>query len=171
MDVGEDAGETSVYLLRPRVPAVECTQARLDMRDPTTVVEGAETAGHRRGRVALDDDPVGLLRLEHRADPFENGDRHVRQRLGRAHYVEVVVGHDLEQRKHLVDHLAVLRRYAHARAEDVAPPIELAQDRRELDHLRPCAEDRENLDHKEAGSVEPAWRKGRLILERRAGRN
>ena len=66
--------------------------------------------GHRGGGVALDDDPVGLLRVHHLAEAGEQAGRERIERLVGLHQVEVVVGRDAGDREDLVEHRAVLAR-------------------------------------------------------------
>ena len=147
MDVREHARDTPVHLLGPRIVLVERPQTGLDVADLPALLERSERAGHGRRRVALDEHPVGMLLLENRAEPVDDRDRDVVQRLGVLHHVQVVIRPDLEQVEHLVEHLPMLAGHADPRLEHVRPPLELPDDGRELDRLRTRAEDSQNLDH------------------------
>ena len=57
------------------------------------------------------------------------------------HGFEIMVGADVESRKHLVEQLAVLRGHANARAEFAGPDAQPRQDRTQFDGLRTGAED------------------------------
>ena len=123
---------------------VPAAQARLHVGDGNLAVVGGERTGHRGSGVALDYHPVRLLRIEHFADTGEQGRGQSVERLVRLHKVEVVVGHDARDLKHLVEHAAVLPGHAHAAVEPGVRPQRMDQ-REELDGFGAGAEDGEDL--------------------------
>jgi hypothetical protein len=97
-----------VHLLRPRPVDVAGAQAGLDMADRDAVMERGQGRGHRRGGIAMHQHVVGAdLRVE-RVKPFEQPGTQAIEGLVGHHDIEVMVGGDLEQRHHLVEHRPVL---------------------------------------------------------------
>lgn len=110
-------GELTIGLLGPRAVDVARAQSRLDVRDPDLPVKGGERRGEGRRRVAVDENDVGLEVVQHIAHPQQHVGSHVVEILSRFHDVQVVIGGDIEEPKHLVEHLAVLRGDADADVE------------------------------------------------------
>ena len=121
--VGDEVHHAPVHFLGERVLEVAGAQAGLDVADAHATVEGGDRGAHRRRRVALDEQPVGLLAGEDRVDSGEHARREGVHRLVGTHEVEVDVGLQGEEREHLVEHLAVLR----GGAEDRLAPGLLAE--------------------------------------------
>jgi hypothetical protein len=59
MQIGQHSGDAPVDLLRIRSVLVEGPQAGLDMPEANSGIESRHRGRHGRGRVALDEDPVG----------------------------------------------------------------------------------------------------------------
>ena len=66
---GDRADDLAVHLFRPRRINIVGTEAGFDVSHRNLVVEGSQSAGERRGRVALHDDPIGLKSVEDLSDP------------------------------------------------------------------------------------------------------
>ena len=119
-------------------------QARLDVADAHAAVKRGQRGSHRGRRVALHQEPVGLLARQDRIQVREDAGGELARRLVRPHQVQVDVGCDLEEREDLVEHLAVLCGRAHddARSALFAQPVD---DRSHLDGLGARADDDEQL--------------------------
>ena len=136
--------DAAIHLLGEGMLEVARAEPRLDVPDAHPSVERREGGGHRRGRVALDEEPVRRLAREH---VVETGEDARGERVGRlvgAHQVEVDVRREAEESEHLVEHFAMLR----GRAEDhgrTRLAAQAANDRSHLDGLGPCSDDDEQL--------------------------
>jgi hypothetical protein len=138
-ELGHQIDDAPVRLLRKRPREVAGPQARLHVADGNPPVEGGEGAGHRRRGVALDEEQVRRLAGEHPVQLGESPRREVVEALILPHQVEVEVGTQGEDRRHLIEHLAVLRGGAEDRREELGMPSQLAHHGRHLDELGPGA--------------------------------
>ena len=118
---------------------VEAAQPRLDVRDRHLLARGVRS-GERRVRVAVDEHPVGPLRLDHLAD--RRGHRH---RVGGAQVEPVRRLREAELVEEDLRHLGVpvLPRVQH----DLVDPrlAERHRERRRLDELGPVPDDGEDF--------------------------
>ena len=119
-------------------------QTRLDMADRNLPVIGRQSPRHHRGGIALHHDPVGLLHIEDAADPGEGAGGQLVKRLARRHQVEIVIGRDIGDRQHLIEHSAMLCGNAGARDEAIVT-LQRVDQREELDRFGPCAENGEDF--------------------------
>ena len=67
-----------------------------------------KACGERRGRVAVHENGIGLPIVEDLADGLQDARRQIAERLAFAHQIEIVVGRDIEQVQHLIEHLPML---------------------------------------------------------------
>ena len=150
--------ETPVYLLGKRVIFIFGAKASLDVSDFYFAVKSGQRGGHGGGRVALDNDPIGSLRLEHFIEPHQEASRQPGQRLVFLHDVEVIVRLEVEDLEKRFDHFAVLTGKADDRLEgDSVGVINFTSvrtswlpqgldDRCQLDDLRPRPKNDQHLD-------------------------
>ena len=107
--VGGDAPrDLAVHLLGPGAVDVVGAQSGLDVAHGNLLVEGGQGGGRGGGGVAVDEDDVGLALFQHVAHAGEHAGRDVVEVLPLLHDVQVVVGADVKDTEHLVQHLAVL---------------------------------------------------------------
>ena len=106
-------------------------------------VERGQRHGECRGGVSVHEHDVGRRLIQHGCGTGQNAARELRQRLALAHDVQVVVNVQVEQARHLVEHLAMLcgGQHAHVEGDLIA---QRAHDRRHLHRLGSRAERREN---------------------------
>ena len=97
MEIGDQRDRAAVAFLGEGGVVLPGPQARLDMGDRDAAVEGGEGRGHRRGRVALNNDPVGRELHEHRVQPLDEARDQRVEGLLRHHRLEVEVGVEREQ--------------------------------------------------------------------------
>ena len=71
--------------------------------------------------------------------------RHVEERLPGLHDCQIMVGHNIKDAKHLVEHLAMLPRYGHDSLKLSGPRLQLVHERAHLDGLRASPEDKHYL--------------------------
>ena len=83
-------------------------QARLDMADRHAGVEGGERGGHRRRRVAMDQQQRRPLRLDQPRDRRHHPRRDIGRRLAFGHQPEVAIGPLAERGEDLIDQRAML---------------------------------------------------------------
>ena len=138
---GDDVDDASVHLLRERPVQVPGAQAGLDVPDGDAAVEGGDRSAHRRGRVALDEEPVGPALRQQRIERAEDPRRELARGLVVAHQVEIDVGRQVEQLEDLVEHLAMLRGRAEDDVEAVRLRAQPLNHGRHLDGLGPRPHD------------------------------
>jgi len=160
MQVGQMADETSVYLLGKRVIFIFSAEAGLDVPDFNPAVKSGQRGGHGGGRITLDNDPIGSLRLEHFVEPHQQACCQPGQRLVFLHHVEVIIRLEVKNFEKRFNHFPVLTGKADDRIESdgggrcsmcsiSVRPSRLAQgfdDWRQLDDFWPCAENNQHLD-------------------------
>lgn len=106
--LAHDVDGLAVELLRPGAVDVVRAQAGLDVPHGDLQVEASERRGEAGRGVAVNEHDVGSFILEDRLELEQHVARDVEQRLARLHDGEVVVGCNVEDAQHLVEHLAVL---------------------------------------------------------------
>ena len=143
VQVGDGPHHLPVHLLREGGPLVIGAQTGLHMAHRDLVVEGGQGPGKGGGGVPVDQHQVGPGLVQHavHAQQALGGDGG--QGLPRLHDVQVVVGLEMENLQHRVQHLPVLGGDA-AQGPDVLPPGELQSQGGHFDGLRPGAEDGHN---------------------------
>ena len=146
MEVGDRSRELAVHLLRKRRILVLRAKPRLHMADCRLMIVSRQSACKRRRRVAMHEHDIGLLLRENTIESKKSLRRDVEERLALRHDVEIVVGRDRKERKHLVEHLAVLRRHSDERRYLCLMLLEFEHDRRHLDRFGARAENRHDLD-------------------------
>lgn len=133
-----------VHLLRPWPVDVAGAQAGLDLADRNAVVERGQGGGHRRGGIAVHQHAIRAdLRVE-RVKPLEQPGTQAIEGLVGHHDIQVMVGGDLEQRHHLVQHCPVLAGDADHRF-DIRSLGQGTHQRPHLDRFRSRAEHRQDL--------------------------
>ena len=139
--VGGDAtGNLSVHLLRPRAIDVVRPETCLNMAHRDLLVESGEGGGGAGGRVAMDQDHIGLALLKHVAHTGKHAGSHVVQVLPLLHDIQVIVRLYIEDAKYLIQHLPVLTGHAHDRLKLLRILLELLHQRAHLDGLRAGSE-------------------------------
>lgn len=139
--LAHDVDGLAVELLRPGAVDVVRAQAGLYVSHGDLQVEAGQCRGEAGRGVAVNQDHVGPLVLEDDLELEQHVARHVEQRLARFHDGEVVVGRDVEDAQHLVEHLAVLAGNGRDRLELIGARLQLVDERAHLDRLRAGAED------------------------------
>jgi len=109
-DATDDA---AIHLFGPGGVDVAGAQACLDMADGHLLIKRREAGRHGGGGVAVHQQQVVAGALEDVAQAQEDVAGDVGEVLPRLHDVEVMVGADVEQVQHLVEHLTVLGGDAH----------------------------------------------------------
>ena len=101
--------------IQVRTPAaVVAPEPGLDVTDGNLAKIGCERCGHRRQRVAVNEDAIGLPGIEGLAKTRHQPRQKRVERLVRGHDVKVDVGHDPRDIEYLVEHLAMLGGDAYA---------------------------------------------------------
>ncbi len=154
MQVGDLGDQPAVHLLGEGGVLVPGPKPRLNVSDPDLAVVGGQRRGHGGGGVALHHHPVRTHLLQHRRKGLQGGRGQARQGLVRPHHVQVVVGADAEEAKHLVQDLPVLAGDADHRLQALGR-LQRAHDGRHLDRFRPGAEHGQDLQH--AGPAGRGW--------------
>src|SRR5262249_53089001 len=116
-----------------------------DVPHADAMVKSRKRADHRRGRVALSQHPVGPFSAQHNIKLRQSVGRDLGQRLIGTHYVQVMIGPDVEQRENLVEHPPMLRGDADDAGEMVRMTLEFLDHRSHFDGFRASAEDREEF--------------------------
>jgi hypothetical protein len=107
-------------------------------------VKGRERGGHGSRRVALHQDPFGLLGFQDLVEGSQHAGRERARRLVGPHQIQVDVGVDLEEAQDLIQHLAMLSRRAEPHREALGLRPKPADHRRHLDRLGTCSDDEQN---------------------------
>lgn len=143
--LANDIDRLAVELLRPGAVDVVRAQPRLDVAHGDLQVEACERRGEAGRGVSVDQDDVGPLVLEDGLELEQHAARHVEQSLARFHDRQVVVGRNVEDAQHLVEHLAVLPGHGDDGIELIRACLQLVDERAHLDCLRAGAEDEHYL--------------------------
>ena len=143
--LANDVDGLAVELLRPGAVDVVRAQAGLDVPHGDLQVEACECGGEAGRGVPVDQDHVGPLVLEDGLELEQHVARHIEQRLARLHDRQVVVGRNVEDAQHLVEHLAVLAGHGDDSLELILARLQLVDERAHLDGLRAGAEDEHYL--------------------------
>ena len=146
--VSHAGDELTVHLLRIRGILMISTQPCLDMPDGDLLIERGERGCEGRRGIAVDQDHVGLLILQHRCQPLQDVAGDAVQGLAVLHDVQIMIGLDLECLQHAVQHLSVLG----ADADDalqLGMLFDRVDDRCHLDGLRPGAENTHDFIHED----------------------
>lgn len=146
--LAHDVDGLAVELLRPGAVDVVRAQAGLDVAHGDLQVEACERGGEAGRGVTMDKDDVGPLVLEDGLELEQHVARHVEQRLARLHDRQVVVGRNVEDAQHLVEHLTVLAGHGDDSLELIPARLQLVDERAHLDGLRAGAEDEHHFLHK-----------------------
>ena len=93
----------------------------------------------------MNEDDIGLHRVEYVAHTRQHAGGNVVEVLPLLHDVEVVVGRDVEDAQHLVEHFAVLSRNAHDGFEFRRVSPEFLDHRRHFYRLRSRAENQHHF--------------------------
>ena len=131
MQIPDDAGNPPVHFLRKGRIQIARTQTRFDVPHPDPAVKCRHGGGHDRRRIPLDQDKVRILAPQDFIDAQDHPCRQLGQGLVRLHDVQIDVRLDMENPQHVVEHLPVLGRYAHPRA-DLRMLLHRAYDGRKL---------------------------------------
>ena len=145
VQVGNGAHHLSVHLLGEGRPLVVGAKASLHMAHGDLVVEGGQSTGEGSGGVAVDQNQVGLGLIEHIIHAGEALGGDSGQGLPGLHDVQVIVGLQLKNLQHAVQHLPVLGSDA-AQGTDARTLLQLQGQGGHFDGLRPGAEDGHNSD-------------------------
>jgi len=114
MKVGENRGHPSVHLLGKRMKFVSGAQSGLHMSNPYLQVMGRQRCCKRRCRIALDQDPIGMLLYQDGMEGFETSGSQVGQALSFPHHFQVVVRGYPKGGEDLIEHAAMLSGDANA---------------------------------------------------------
>lgn len=142
-----DVDRLTVELLGPGTVDVVRAQACLDVAHGDLKVKARERRGEAGRGVSMDQDDIGPLALEDGPELEQHVARNVEQRLARPHDSQVMVGRNIEDAQHLVEHLAVLARHGHDGLELLLARLQLVDERAHLDCLRAGAEDEHDFFH------------------------
>jgi len=140
MQVGDRARNLPVHFLGPGMIDVPAAQPRLDMAHRDLAEIRRKRRRHRRERVAVDQDTIGLFAVEGIAETGDEPCEEGVERLIRGHHVEIDVGNDPTDFKNPVEHLSVLGGDADACLERDSG-TERMHDRKHLDRFGACPED------------------------------
>src|SRR5699024_890032 len=119
MEARDLTREFPVRLFGGRTGDIGWTQARLEVDDGDTAVEGRDRRSHDRGGVALDEDCFRRRLGEDGIEFADDAGGDPVESLSGGHDVEVEVGLDSEEVVDLVEHLPVLGRDESAGAKVV----------------------------------------------------
>lgn len=133
--LAHDVHRLAVELLGPGAVDVVRAQAGLDVPHRDLQVEACECGGKAGRGVAVNQDHVGPLVLEDGPELEQHVARDVEQRLARLHDRQVVVGRNVEDAQHLVEHLAVLASNGHDSLELCITCFQLINERTHLNGL------------------------------------
>ncbi len=145
VQLGQRPGQLAVGLLRPGRIEVAGAQARLHMPHGDLLIVGGQGGGDRGRGIAVDQHDVRLLLGQHLFHALQDRGSHIGEVLAGLHDAQVMVGNQLEQFQHLVEHLAVLAGHAHLGVEPLVGGEGEGQ-WRHLDGFGTRAEHAESLD-------------------------
>ena len=152
MNGRQPSGHHPVHLFGERLISITGAQTCLDVSRGDSLQVGGKGGGKSGHGVALHQQDVGANLTQQRGKTLEDTRGHVRGRLTRGHEIEVVVGFEVEDGEHLVEHGPVLGRDAD-QALELLGALKSLDDRSHLDRLRAGPEDAEHTDHRPAATV------------------
>ena len=117
---GQRRRQHAVHLFGEGLAQVVGAQPGFDVGNGNALVKGGERAAECGGGIPLYDHQIRPPGGEHRLKAGQHARSRLRQRLAGLHQVEIVIGDDVEDGQHLIEHLAVLRGDAHANVERAA---------------------------------------------------
>ena len=144
MQAREDVGEPPVDFLRKGPLSVTGSQSSLDVTKPDLVVERHHRCDEDAGRISLRQNPVGIDLAHNRVGRGKEAGGQLREALIGSHQIHLVVGRDLKEVEHLIQHLAMLPRRTDDRAHTIGISPQLLDNGRHLDRFRARAEDAED---------------------------
>ena len=105
----EAGGDHAIHLFGKRLREVAGTQPGFHMSHRYVLVESRQRAGERGGGIALHQQHVRPLGMDHRLQGCQDACRDLRQRLPGLHQVQVVIRRHREGGQYLIQHRAMLR--------------------------------------------------------------
>ena len=160
MQVGKRCGQPTVHLFRPRRAHVAGAQAGFHVAHRDAGMERGQRRRQRGAGVAVDQHHPRPAARQHVLHAGQHAGGDPGQVLAGTHQVEVVVGDDVEQLEHLVEHLPVLRSDADTDPQ-AAMLAQRMQDRGHLDGFRAGAEYQHHVE---------CSRHARILAQRRQRR-
>ena len=151
------AREASVHLLRKGGIDIVRPKSRLNMPDGNLMIVRGKRAGKGRRCIAVDEDKIGAVLLEHLVDAHHCARCDVKERLPCRHDIQIVIGNNVEETQHLIEHLTVLRRDERPRFDLICMTHELHDNGRHLNRLGTRAKDRHDFDFAGHSSSAPLW--------------
>ena len=140
MQVGDIANERAVHLLREGRIFIPRAKPGFDVADLDLMVKRGERTGKRGGRVAVDEDKVGLDGIKHLVHAEKGLGRDGGERLALFHDMKIIVTRQMEDLHDGIEHFPVLTGQADD-ALDLVVCLQRLDKRRHFDGLRPGAED------------------------------
>ena len=145
--ISNTPGNLPIHLFRPWAVDVVGAEAGLDMAHGDLLLECGEGCCGAGSRVAMDKNHIGGGFLEHITHAGQDAGGNVVQVLSLFHDVQIIVGLDLKDFEHLVQHLSVLAGHAYDGFELIRMLLELLHQRAHLDGLWAGTEDEHNFLH------------------------
>ena len=169
MQAREDVGEPPVDFLRKGPLSVTSSQSSLDVTKPDLVVERHHRCDEDAGRISLRQNPVGIDLAHNRVRRGKKAGGQLREALIGSHQIHLVVGRDLKEVEHLIQHLAMLPCGTDDRAHPIGISPQLLDNGRHLDRFRARAEDAEDRHHPAGLCLRSGWstRSCRALKNRR----
>ena len=146
MQIRNRAGKTSVHLFGIRRIFVICAQSCLNVTDFRLIVKRRERADKGSAGVAVNKHNVGFCLVY---NVIKTGERiccNGQKRLSVFHNIQIVIGCDVENFKHLVEHLSVLCCNRNDRL-NIFVFFKLLYKRSHFYSLGTCPENRHNFNH------------------------
>lgn len=144
MQAGDSGRENAIQLLGKRTLKIACPQARFNVRDRNTAVESGQRSAQCGCGVALHYCQVGFRFNQRLFQCFHDACRGLKQSLPRLHHVQVVIRSYPEDRQYLIQHAAVLRRYADLGSIRLRKRPEVQKQWTQLDGFRPRSENKKD---------------------------
>jgi hypothetical protein len=142
IQVRDTADEMAIHFFRKWAEFVARAEAGFDVTDADFFLKGYKRGGESSRGVALNEEPIGTNFAKNGGKSFENAGCKFERCLIFLHEIQIMIGRDGKDTKHLIEHVPMLGGYANVSFHVCGASG--ANDRRHFDGFGTCAENGED---------------------------